>query len=277
MWGPIGRAVAAFTDGDDDARRHFELAATRIQHALLDVVVPDVPKYELGIHAEPARLVGGDYIDLYPCGDDALAFGLGDASGKSLAAALNSLALRSLIRGLIKALGTGDLVEIVTHANDVLVEDTDGASFITFLFGVLEFKSGRLRVVNAGHEPPLILRAAASKVVTLDAHDIVLGITKATAYREEECLLEAGDIAVFYTDGLTEATNNQGEMYTIEGLKAELLRSRHLPASAIADQMFAAVKAYAISPMRDDSTIFVAKRDDVARDLAVAENSIEPV
>lgn len=275
MWGPIGRAVAAFTDGDDDARRHFELAATRIQHALLDVVVPDVPNYELGIHAEPARLVGGDYIDLYPCGDDALAFGLGDASGKSLAAALNSLALRSLVRGLIKALGTGDLVEIVTHANDVLVEDTDGASFITFLFGVIEFKSGRLRVVNAGHEPPLILRAGASAVVTLDEHDIVLGITKETAYREVECLLEAGDIAVFYTDGLTEATNDQGEMYTIEGLKAELLRSRDLPASALADQMFAAVKAYAISPMRDDSTIFVAKRDDVARDRAVAEKGIE--
>jgi len=265
MWGPIVRAIAAFSDGEDDARRHFELAATRIQHALLDVVVPNVSHFELGVYAEPARLVGGDYIDLYRCNEDVLAFGLGDASGKSLAAALNSLALRSLVRGLLKALGPADLAQIVTHANDVLIEDTDDGSFITFLLGTLELGSGRLSVVNAGHEPPLILRAGADAVHTLDRHDIVLGITRATNYEVEECLLAPGDIAVFYTDGLTEATNEQGEMYTIEGLKAELLRSRDLAADTLATAMFEAVKTYAISPMRDDSTIFVAKRDEIAR------------
>ena len=237
----------------------------RIQHALLEVVVPNVSHFELGVCAEPARLVGGDYIDLYRCGEDVLAFGLGDASGKSLAAALNSLALRSLVRGLIKALGTADLAAIVRLANDVLVEDTDGDSFITFLLGTLELESGRLRVVNAGHEPPLILRAGAASVGTLDRHDIVLGITKTTNYGEEECDLEVGDIAVFYTDGLTEATNDRGEMYTIEGLKAELLHSRDLPADQLANAMFEAVKAYGVAPMRDDSTIFVAKRDAVTR------------
>jgi len=265
MWGPIVRAIAAFTDGEDDARRHFELAAMRIQHALLDVVVPNVSHFELGVSAEPARLVGGDYIDIYRCTDNVLAFGLGDASGKSLAAALNSLALRSLVRGLLKALGPADLARIVTHANDVLVEDTDGGSFITFLLGTLELETGRLRVVNAGHEPPLILRAGASVVGTMDHHDIVLGITKTTDYQVEECALEPGDVAVFYTDGLTEATNEQGEMYTIEGLKRELLRSRDLPADQLANAMFEAVKVYAISPMRDDSTIFVAKRDEISR------------
>jgi len=265
MWGPIVRAVAAFSEGEDDARRHFELAATRIQHALLDVVVPNVSHFELGVYAEPARLVGGDYIDLYRYDEDVLAFGLGDASGKSLAAALNSLALRSLVRGLLKALGPADLAKIVTHANDVLVEDTDGDNFITFLLGTIELESGRLCVVNAGHEPPLILRAGANTVDTLMRHDIVLGITKTTDYAIEECHLAVDDIAVFYTDGLTEATNEQGEMYTIEGLKAELLRSRDLPADRLASAMFQAVKTYAISPMRDDSTILVAKRDGISR------------
>lgn len=260
MWSSLRRTITAFTGGDDDAQRHFELAASRIQHALLDVVVPEVKGYDLGVYAEPAMLVGGDYIDLYRCSDDVLLFGLGDASGKSLAAALNSLMLRYLMRGLAKALGPLDLVKIITHANDVLAEDIEEGSFITFLLGTLEVESGLLRVANAGHEPPILLAAGADAAHTLDEHDIVLGITKDTDFREEQYSLVAGDIAVFYTDGLTEATNTQGEMFTIEGLKKELVRRRDLPAHELALAMFQAVKSYTEAPLRDDSTIFVARR-----------------
>ncbi len=260
MWPSLLRTIAAFTGGDDDAHRHFELAANRIQHALLDVVVPEFPGYDLGVYAEPAMLVGGDYIDLYRCSDDVLMFGLGDASGKSLAAALNALMLRFLVRGLAKAIGPGDLVQIIKHANDVLVEDLQDGNFVTFLLGTLEVESGLLRVSNAGHEPPILLPADADAAHTLDLHDIVLGITKKTDFREERYPLVAGDIAVFYTDGLTEATNTQGEMFTIDGLKKELVRCRHLPAPELAAAMFEAVKTYTEAPLRDDSTIFVARR-----------------
>lgn len=257
------RTLAAFSNGDD-ADRHFQLAAERIQHALLEVSVPDVSRYEFGVYAKPAMLVGGDYIDLYRCSDDVLVFGLGDASGKSLAAALNSLMLRYLMRGLAKALGPADLVRIVEYANEVLSEDMDDGSFITFLLGALEIESGKLTVVNAGHEPPLLLTANADRVRTLDVHDIVLGITPITNYREEEYVLETGDIAVFYTDGLTEATNTDGEMYTIEGLKRELLDSRNLPARDLAKALFEAAKRYTGGPMRDDSTILVVRRRSAA-------------
>lgn len=268
MWGSILKSVASLTGGDDDATRHFELAATRIQHALLEVVIPTFEHYELGVCAEPARLVGGDYIDLYPCDDDrVLLFGMGDASGKSLAAALNSLMLRYLIRGLIKSVGPTDLAQIVTLANEVLFEDLEPGTFITFLLGTLDLDTGLLRVVNAGHEPPLILGAHAGQAITLDVHDIVLGVTKDTRYGIQEHHLRPGDIAVFYTDGLTEATNTHGEMYTIEGLKYELVRSRTLGAQDLAKTMFDAVKDYTIEPLRDDSTIFVVRRGP-ARDEA---------
>ncbi len=260
MWSSLLQTIANFTGADDDAHRHFELAANRIQHALLDVVVPDFPGYDLGVCAEPAMLVGGDYIDLYPCSDDVLMFGLGDASGKSLAAALNALMLRYLVRGLAKSIGPEDLVQIIKHANDVLVEDLQDGNFITFLLGTLEVGSGLLRVANAGHEPPIVLAADADEAHTLDAHDIVLGVTKKTNYREEQYTLVAGDVALFYTDGLTEATNTQGEMFTIEGLKKELVRCRHLPAPDLAAAIFEAVKSYTEAPLRDDSTIFVARR-----------------
>ncbi len=253
------RTLVGFSTGDD-AGRHLELAAERIQHALLDVCVPDVSRYEFGVYAEPAMLVGGDYIDLYRCSDNVLVFGMGDASGKSLAAALNSLMLRYLMRGLAKALGPDDLVRIVEYANEVLSEDMDDGSFVTFLLGALEIESGKLCVVNAGHEPPLLLTADADRVRTLDVHDIVLGITIVTNYREEEYVLKDGDLAVFYTDGLTEATNTDGEMYTIEGLKRALLKHRDLPARDLARTLFEAAKRHTNGPMRDDSTILVVRR-----------------
>ena len=259
MWSSMLRTLAGFSSGDE-AGRHFELAAERIQHALLDISVPDVSRYEFGVYAEPAMLVGGDYIDLYRCTDDVLVFGLGDASGKSLAAALNSLMLRYLMRGLAKALGPTDLVRIVEYANEVLSEDMDDGSFITFLLGTLEIESGKLCIVNAGHEPPLILSAGDDQVRTLDVHDIVLGITPITNYRAEEYVLEDGDLALFYTDGLTEATNTDGEMYTIERLKRELLSSRDLPARDLAKSLFEATKRYTNGPMRDDSTVLVVRR-----------------
>jgi sigma-B regulation protein RsbU (phosphoserine phosphatase) len=259
MLGSLRRTIAALTTGTDE-QRQFELAAQRIQESLLEVTIPEIPGYAIGVHAEPARLVGGDYIDLYWHGDGALVFGLGDASGKSLAAALNSLMLRYLVRGLLRSLGTNRMSQVVTHMNEVLVEDIPHDAFITFLLGRLDLTSGLLVTVNAGHEPPLIFDARSQTVRTLEAHDIVLGVSTQTDYTEEEYAMGPGDAAVFYTDGLTEATNVDGEMYTIEGMKRELLRNHDADAGTLATTMFEAVKTYAGTPLRDDATICVLRR-----------------
>jgi sigma-B regulation protein RsbU (phosphoserine phosphatase) len=254
----IRRAVMALTLGDD-AERHFDLAAKRISESLLAVSVPEVAGYEFGVHAEPARLVGGDYIDLYPV-DEGLLFALGDASGKSLAAAMTALMLRYLIRGLVTAQGTGDLAQLLAHANAVVSEDLTDGAFITFILGVIDRTRGTLRIVNAGHEPPLLLRATDERVVTIDAHGIVLGIDRTSTYREVACDLAPGDLVVIYTDGLTEATNERGELYTIERLSDDIARHRRLHASDLADRVFAGVQAFATGELKDDATILVIKR-----------------
>jgi len=259
MYGAIRRAIANLTAGED-AELHFNLAAERIQSALLQVTAPLIDGVELGVCAEPARLVGGDYIDIFAATDRSFVFGLGDASGKSLAAALNSIMLRYLVRGLVTALGTHELVRIVTHTNEVVTEDMSDEAFITFLLGSYDAGSGLLRVVNAGHEPPLVYRKATNRVQTLDAHDIVLGVFKETNYEIEETILDRGDVAVFYTDGLTEATNARGELFTVEQLKQALLERSTLPAQEIATTIFDAVKHYSAAPLRDDATIFVVRR-----------------
>ena len=259
MYSSLRRAIAHLTVGED-SEIHYTLAAERIQRALLDVSVPAVSGTEIGVHAEPARLVGGDYIDLFAVVDDVLVMGLGDASGKSLAAALNALMLRYLVRGLTTALGAQQLVSIVTHTNAVVTDDMVDGSFITFLLGALNVTSGELRVVNAGHEPPLLYRHTTNEVETMDVHDIVLGIDKQTFYKEERTVLEAGDVGVFYTDGLTEATNSDGELFTIDRLKTELLKRANQPAQQIAETIFDKVKEYAAGPLRDDATILVVRR-----------------
>jgi phosphoserine phosphatase RsbU/P len=259
VWQSVAKAIGALTAGDDAARQ-YDIAAERIQSALLNITVPRVAGLDVGVHAEPARLVGGDYIDVFSRGDHLL-FGLGDASGKSLGAAINALMLRYLLRGLIQVLGHGELSAIARHTNDVVLEDLDETDyFITLLLGTLDAQTGCLEVVNAGHEPPLILRHSASDVEIMGEHGIVLGVEPGARYAVAETVLEVGDRAVMYTDGLTEASNEKGELFTVERLRGRLVQHRYLGAQELADALFEDVKAYSGDNMRDDATILVVRR-----------------
>jgi sigma-B regulation protein RsbU (phosphoserine phosphatase) len=255
----IRRAIAALTRGDD-AERHYDLAAQRIQRALLDVEVPAVEGLEIGLHAESARLVGGDTLDLFLHDGEALVFAMGDASGKSLAAAITALMVRYLVRGLVRALGVRDLGLLGHHVNGVVSDDLDDGTFITFLLGVYEPARRALRVVNAGHEPPLVLRRNSPVVETIDTHGVVLGIQRDAAYEETGCRLGEGDLVVLYTDGLTEATNERGELYTLARLEENLLEFRERRAQEVADALFDAVCTYSVAELRDDATVLVLRR-----------------
>jgi sigma-B regulation protein RsbU (phosphoserine phosphatase) len=257
VWTSLYRAFGGLADSESD----FNLAAQRIQAALLTVQVPTIAGLDIGVRASPARQVGGDYIDIFAVGEQKLVFGLGDASGKSLSAALNALMLRYLVRGLVKALSSDQLELITAHANDVVTEDLrDSDHFITFMIGWLEVSSGLMRIVNAGHEPPLILRVGASSVETIYSPNLVLGVNGGLTYASEVTTLEVGDLAVAYTDGLTEASNSKGELFTIERLAETIVAHRDLRCADLADCLFETVKNYAGQDMRDDATVLVLRR-----------------
>jgi sigma-B regulation protein RsbU (phosphoserine phosphatase) len=168
--------------------------------------------------------------------------------------------LRYLIRGLVRVLGAESLEAIVTHANGVVTDELNDGEFITFLLGRVNLKTGTLSVVNAGHEPPLMLRPGSTAVETLDIHDIVLGIGPDTNYVREDAPFGVGDTAVFYTDGLTEATNDRGELYTRERLIQALLDERSRTAQDLSDVLFSGIKTFSSSQLRDDATILVLRR-----------------
>ena len=253
----IRSAIAALTLGEQ-GQRHFDLAAEQIQRALLDVRLPEFDRVDIGVHAEPARLVGGDYLDVH-VRDGVLVVGLGDASGKSLAAALQALMLRYLVRGLLLSIGTVDLASVVKHTNAVVTADLHEEHFITFVLMTFDADSKVMRTVNAGHEPPLLLRSNAPDVHALSAHGVVLGIDPESSYAHEETQLGVGDLVMIYTDGLTEASNENGEMYTIARLEKYLVEHRDDSAVELADGVFESVKAHAGKELRDDATVFVMR------------------
>jgi sigma-B regulation protein RsbU (phosphoserine phosphatase) len=257
MWAQLYRTIGSLTDSERD----FGLAAQRIQEALLTVHVPTVSGLDLGVRASPARQVGGDYIDLFPFGTKRLVFAMGDASGKSLSAALNALMLRYLVRGLVRVIGSDDLESITAHTNDIVTEDLhDGDQFITFVIGELDVSSGSLKVVNAGHEPPLILRQDCSIVESMSSPNLVLGVKPNLGFRGEQTPLGIGDIVIVYTDGLTEATNKKGELFTIESLQDTIVEYRHLGSQQLAEALFDTVRTYAGGDLRDDATVLVMRR-----------------
>jgi sigma-B regulation protein RsbU (phosphoserine phosphatase) len=261
MWSSLSRTISGLTAGGEPDPL-YDIAAERIQQALLTVNVPTISGLELGVRAEPARLVGGDYIDVF-LRDGHLVFGLGDASGKSLGAAVNALMLRYLLRGLTTALGHRQIEAIMGHANAVISEDLyETDYFITLLVGSLDPKSGCLRVVNAGHEPVMIVRKGNPEVEVLTSHGIVLGVDMDSRYALEETTIGIGDRAIFYTDGLTEATNERGELFTATRLREHIAANRNLSAQQLADELFETVKAYGNGQLRDDATLLVVHRTD---------------
>ena len=167
--------------------------------------------------------------------------------------------LRYLVRGLLLSLGTSALASVLTHTNAVVTGDIQEDHFITFLLGSLDCETNMLRIVNGGHEPPLLLRTSDARTRTIDRHGMVLGIDPNATYDHVDTKLGPGDTVVLYTDGLTEATNDRGELYTIARLEQYLVDHRDATAREIADGIFASVKKHAGPELRDDATILVLR------------------
>jgi sigma-B regulation protein RsbU (phosphoserine phosphatase) len=169
--------------------------------------------------------------------------------------------LRYLVRGLVRVMGSDDLESITAHTNNIVADDLrDGDHFITFAIGAIDASSGALNIVNAGHEPPLILREGCSSIEAMFSRNLVLGVNHNERFIPEASHLGVGDLIVVYTDGLTEATNKEGELFTIECLKETILGQRRLGSQQLAANLFDTVKTYAGQDLRDDATVLVIRR-----------------
>ena len=204
--------------------------ATQIQADMLPRIFPAFPaRTEFDIYAtmDPAKEVGGDFYDFFLVDDDHLAVVVADVSGKGVPAALFMVIAKTLIKNHAQNRETP--AEVFTHTNAQLCEGNDAGLFVTAWMAVLEISTGKLTYVNAGHNPPLLQRAGGSYEWLKSRPGFVLAGMEGMRYRENEMELHPGDRLFLYTDGVTEATDANKELYGDDRLQAALDRQGNVP------------------------------------------------
>jgi sigma-B regulation protein RsbU (phosphoserine phosphatase) len=205
--------------------------AKEIQAALLPKALPNIQGVELAAQNIPTKQVGGDYYDVMMLDEQHLFLGIADVTGKGTPAALLMANLQASIKAYMTAFNpeTFDLSKVVGKINNLIYENTPADKFITFFCGILNLQTRTLLSVNAGHNPPLLLKKS-GEVRTLTKGGVILGvISTLVPYEVESTPLESGDILLLFTDGVTEAMNTAreefGEARLIALLKAHADKS----------------------------------------------------
>ena len=205
-------------------------AELNIAHVIqLSMLPHDFPRradFELYATMEAAKEVGGDFYDFYRLDENHLAITVADVSGKGIPAALFMVISKTTLKNLILTSNEGNLADLVSHANNILRQDNTARMFVTAFIGILDTRNGKLTYVNAGHNPPLLYRAAENKFEYLPViRNFVLAGRRGIKYKEQEIMLSPGDCIFLYTDGVTEAFNESEELYGEEKLLAALNKS----------------------------------------------------
>jgi sigma-B regulation protein RsbU (phosphoserine phosphatase) len=193
-------------------RYEEELAlAQRIQLSLLPSRFPDVPGWSFAATYRPARVVGGDFYDLFEMPGREFGLVISDVAGKGVPAALFMATSRTTIRGA--ALSHHDPAATLAEANRLIYADTHADLFLSSFFSVLEAGSGRVRFSNAGHNDPLWFHAGSGTVEPVRLRGIVLGVLPDITPAQSAIELSPGDMLLYYTDGVTEAMNVDDEEF----------------------------------------------------------------
>jgi len=231
---------------DAAARIDAELAfAKAIQHSALPSVFPPYPgRKEFAIHAAmfTAKEVGGDFYDFYFVDEDTLAFLIADVSGKGIPAAMFMMQSKTLLKSFAES--GMPIEQVFTTANEKLCEGNEAGMFVTAWMGLLNVKTGLVTFANAGHNPPLVRQADGSFAFHKTRAGFVLAGMEGIRYRKFELQLAPGDTICLYTDGVTEATNAEEQLYGDERLQNLLNRQQGASAQAICEAIKADVDAF---------------------------------
>jgi sigma-B regulation protein RsbU (phosphoserine phosphatase) len=233
--------------------------AKGIQKGLLPDPIPRSEQLDIAASNISSYQVGGDYFDILEAPEDRLLFAIGDVTGKGMPAALLMANLQAMLHVLLPV--DISLGAATGQINDIIYENTPGDKFITFFWGVFNPKNYQFQFVNAGHNPPVLLRSGKDDVEELSEGGLILGaMSTMTPYEDQTITLSKGDLLVFYTDGVTEAKNeNETEEYGEERLFDCIKNHRDLSSKKIQDKIIKDVKSYSKDIRHDDLTIIVIK------------------
>ena len=192
--------------------------ARSIQQASLPKEVPTLEGWQISPFYRPARVVGGDFYDFHFLSEGRVGLVVGDATGKGVPAALVMSTTLGMIQLAAGALDSSSPGEVLSRVNETLVARIPSNMFVTCFYAVLEPENASLSYANAGHDPPYLQRRGEAE--ELRARGMPLGLMPGMGYEEHEIVLDAGEVALFYTDGLVEAHDPKGEMFGFPRLRA---------------------------------------------------------
>ncbi|MBK5276134.1 MAG: SpoIIE family protein phosphatase [Desulfuromonadales bacterium] len=238
--------------------RDMEIAQ-QIQLSFLPETAPELFGIEMGGRCISAAHVGGDYYDFFRRDEQTVDLLIADVSGHSVGAALVMSEVRTLLRAQVNS--SHNASSILQSLNSQLYDDLTRAElFITMFYAKYNASTGRLSYANAGHNHPMISRKGLAACIELDAEGLILGVKQSVIFEERIIELQKGDVVLFYTDGLTEATSQEGEMFEKERVCSLLGRFYHLPVKEIIDSFYQAVAEFTGSTtLQDDISIVVLK------------------
>ena len=237
-----------------DVSQDWETACD-VQQRFMDHTVPTPDGVSYSARCRQLRVLGGDCYDFLQLHHNHLAFAVGDASGKSLPAALMIANVQSSLRTAAFFAGD-DPPTVVGAVNRQLHALSLADRFATLFYGVFDAATRTLRYVNAGHNPPMVIRRDGS-ITWLDNASVPLGLFPDSAYEEGVLPLHRGDAVIAYTDGVVEAVSPLGQEWGVEGLRKAAVESRAQRADELVDAIFASLDEFSRGCLSDDATVAV--------------------
>ena len=190
--------------------------ARQMQQSILPTRFPQGLGYSVYGKMEAARNVGGDFYDVLPLDDGRIGLAIADVSDKGVPAALFMMASRTLLKSI--AMEHSDPSQVLKELNELLEEDNEEGMFVTLVYGVYDPSTRELTYANGGHNSPLVVHRDGSSILLPLTEGMALGVEPEFHYAQNTVQLSPGDTVVFYTDGVTEAMNSEGELFGLERL-----------------------------------------------------------
>lgn len=267
----IEKAIAEIEFVKQTQREHGQLVdikgdlalAAEIQLAILPNSFPPFEELaeRMDIYAsmKAAKDVGGDFYDIYKIDEDHIGFTIADVSGKGVPAAIFMAVSHTLLR--FAGRKSLDAVAVISESNDVLARESFDSMFVTLFYGIYNVRTGEVKYVNAGHNPPYVLRHDGTLETLPSSRNICLGVIEHYAFNADTVELKPGDAIVTFTDGVTEACSVSDGLYGEERLETLLKTTPANDARGLVEEINEAVRKHAEgTEQSDDITVLVLKR-----------------
>ena len=234
--------------------------AREIQKNMVPRSMPFADGFDIQGFYQPSRQVGGDYYDLFATNDRMLYFVMSDVSGKGLPSSLVVASMQAYISAGVKS--RKPLPDLLHDLNNFLTEKLISEKYVTFFMGVLNLNDGYIQYINAGHNPPYIIKNNGSEIVELRNGGPILGMFEDITYITGSVMLESGDSLALFTDGVVEAFNEHEEEFSEERLIKILKRENSKPLKEVIVTIYRELKNFCGDcPFEDDITLLLMKKN----------------